>query len=130
MMKVSRIFILACVFMLVHIVASASDSCDMEMVASWKNQRDETVVMLIRLWLRKASREQINREILSFTRNEMFLSHCCPPLDPDELYIPHLKRVKEEVIPIEVLMLYLKRCGFDLHAGNFFKGKAFRLIKK
>lgn len=130
MMKAATIFILACVFILVPTMACALDSCDMEMVSSWKNQRDESVVTLIRLWLRRAPWEQIDREIRYFTRNEVFLSHCCPPLDPDELYISHLQRMEAEIIPVELLMLYLRRCGLYLRAAIFFEGKDFQVIKR
>ena len=33
-------------------------------------------------------------------------------------------------IPIELLKLYLKRCGLNLNAKNFFQGKSFQLIKR
>lgn len=130
-MKVFKSFLLAIVVW--NVLASpvqAKDFCDSSVVRSWQNQREETAVSLLRLFLKGAKSDSLRAAGFELLRLEVLLSSCIPPLRIEDFYLHELPNPNPDLLPAAILKIYLRKQDLSLEPRDLFHGKIFWLESK
>jgi len=130
--KMKKIVIMFLVLGLIGVFQNSYsiDYCNSEIVKSWKVERDQAVVRLLKAWLNRAPQELLDVEIAEISAKEIHMATCCPPFDVDDFYIKHVKSTDPMGISITILKTYLKKNGIRLDPRHFFEGKQFCIKKE
>ena len=118
-MKKTILFLVVTLFF--PIAAWAADHAGLS--ASWQAERDAASIKVVRLWLARAPKPVLDREVFQLVDREIKLSI----MDPDARLLVSDSECKNQELPVFLLIRMLREEGIDLHPATFFAGKQFCL---
>jgi hypothetical protein len=125
----SRLLLAAAIAGLLWLAPSAPAADDTgykKLVATWEMQRDSLVRSIVRRWLRGATPEALQADLLTVINLDIRLA-----VDPSiPLYITAFKDSQDPAASLrDVVETYLRRLKIDCESQEFFRGRSFTILR-
>ena len=126
--KTKVIIGISCILVLVSAGMCFADDIGQELLSKWRNDHHQCVVSLIESYLKSSPASEKQELIKDLARLESMMSTCSRDLKG--FYLNKVSADSLEIIPAQVLFIYLEKKGISMDARSFFEGKQFKYFKQ
>ena len=126
--KIKFIIGISCILVLVSTGVGFTGDINQELLSKWRNDHHKCIVRLIGAYLKNGPVLEQQELIEDLARLESMMSTCSR--DVNDFYLCKVSTDSLEIIPAEVLFIYLKNKGVSMTARFFFEGRHFKYFNK
>jgi hypothetical protein len=118
----------SCILVLLSAGMCFAGDINQELLSKWRNDHHQCVVRLIGAYLKSSPASEQQEFIEELARLESMMATCSR--DVNDFYLDKVSTDSLEIIPAEVLFIYLEKNGVSMDARSFFEGRQFKYFKQ
>lgn len=120
--------IASCILVLVSAGLCWGGDISHEILSKWRNDHHQCVVRLVGAYLKSRPVSEQQGLIAELVRLESLMTTCSR--DMNDFYLDKVSTDSLDLIPAQVLFIYLENKGVSMRARSFFEGKKFKYFNK
>ena len=118
----------SCILVLLSAGMCFAGDINQELLSKWRNDHQQCIIRLIGAYLKSGPAFEQQECIEDLARLESMMAICSR--DMNDFYLGKVSTDNLELIPAQVLFIYLENKGVSMSAHSFFEGKQFKYFKQ
>ena len=118
----------SCILVLLSAGVSFAGDISQGILSKWRNDHHQCIIRLIGAYLKSSPVSEQQKLIAELARLESMMATCSR--DINDFYLNKVSTDSLEIIPAEILFIYLGKKEVSMDVCSFFEGKQFKYFNK